>query len=63
MKKKEIVELKTKYARALEALNRLLYSNGKKGVAIVEMDQLLIDYQVPKKDRYKLLALSALKYL
>lgn len=63
MKSKEVLKKEYKYQKALETLNRLLYSNGRKGVSIKEMEDVLIEYKVPKDKWQEVLKLSALKYL
>lgn len=63
MKSSEVSKKVYKYAEALEALNRLLYANGRKGVSIKETDELFVKYKIPKQDWHDVLKRSALKYL
>jgi hypothetical protein len=63
MKSKQVSKTEYDYEKALEALNRLLYSNGRKGVSIKEMEDVLKEYKVPKNKWEKILKQSALKYL
>ena len=63
MKSKQVSKTEYDYEKALEALNRLLYSNGRKGVSIKEMQDVLDEYKVPKNKWQKILQQSALKYL
>jgi len=63
MEKSEKEIAKENYEQALEALNRLLYGNGKRGVSIKEVLLLFTKYKISGNDRIKLLKESALKYL
>lgn len=63
MKSKQVSVKEYKYEQALLALNRLLYSNGRKGVSIKEMEEVLKEYKVPNNKWEEVLIKSALKYL
>lgn len=60
---KDKQQAKENYQLALEAINRLLYGNGKRGVSIKEINMVFSRYNIEGKDRVKILNASALKYL